>query len=189
MPTSKVINERSLRQLSRTVSHALRHKPWLYELELDSQGWVSVVSLLESLRLERPEWRGLSPADLQEMIRCSDKQRHEFREGRIRAIYGHSLPGKLARVPAEPPPILYHGTSPQVVQEIMIRGLLPMNRQYIHLSVDLETATAVGRRKSQKPSILHVAAAEAHGNGVQFYLGDAKVWLADEIPSRFIRLA
>ena len=26
--------------LSRVVSHALRHEPWLYELELDEDGWV-----------------------------------------------------------------------------------------------------------------------------------------------------
>ncbi|NTW40943.1 MAG: RNA 2'-phosphotransferase, partial [Cellulomonadaceae bacterium] len=36
--------------LSRVVSHALRHEPWLYELELDEAGWVSVQSLVEALR-------------------------------------------------------------------------------------------------------------------------------------------
>ena len=29
-------------ELSRAVSHALRHQPWLYELELDDEGWVQV---------------------------------------------------------------------------------------------------------------------------------------------------
>lgn len=38
--------------LSKTVSHALRHEPWLYELELDDEGWVAVSQLLESLRSE-----------------------------------------------------------------------------------------------------------------------------------------
>ena len=33
-------------QLSKTVSHALRHEPWLYELELDDDGWVSVEAML-----------------------------------------------------------------------------------------------------------------------------------------------
>ena len=27
------------RELSKTISHALRHEPWLYELELDDEGW------------------------------------------------------------------------------------------------------------------------------------------------------
>jgi putative RNA 2'-phosphotransferase len=39
-----------LTKLSRTVSHALRHKPWLYGLELDSYGWVHVTDLVVSLR-------------------------------------------------------------------------------------------------------------------------------------------
>lgn len=33
--------------LSRVVSHALRHEPWLYELELDARGWTSMDALVE----------------------------------------------------------------------------------------------------------------------------------------------
>lgn len=29
-------------RLSRLVSHALRHEPWIYELELDDEGWVPI---------------------------------------------------------------------------------------------------------------------------------------------------
>jgi len=29
-------------RLSKTVAHALRHEPWLYELELDEEGWTPV---------------------------------------------------------------------------------------------------------------------------------------------------
>lgn len=39
-----------LPKLSRAVSHALRHEPWLYELELDGEGWTSVDDLLQALR-------------------------------------------------------------------------------------------------------------------------------------------
>ena len=42
----------ALSDLSRAVSHALRHEPWLYELELDEAGWVSMTSLVEVLRTE-----------------------------------------------------------------------------------------------------------------------------------------
>ncbi|WP_189534180.1 RNA 2'-phosphotransferase [Paludibacterium paludis] len=45
--------------LSRTASHALRHEPWLYELELDDKGWVPVEELLSALRSEKPEWSAL----------------------------------------------------------------------------------------------------------------------------------
>jgi RNA 2'-phosphotransferase, Tpt1 / KptA family len=59
--------------LSKTISHALRHEPWLYELELDDEGWVPVDELFGSLRKEKPEWTSLTEADLAEMIARSDK--------------------------------------------------------------------------------------------------------------------
>ena len=56
----------------------------------------------------------------------------------------------------------------------------------MHLSVDRETATAVGRRKSNAPRILIVSAAKASKEGCIFYLGNDKVWLADHVPPEFI---
>ncbi len=173
-------------QLSKAVSHALRHEPWLYELELDEEGWTSVGSLLMALRQESPAWGNLSEADLAEMIRSSSKQRHELASGRIRALYGHSIPGKLSKTPAAPPACLFHGTSPASVAAIRNDGLLPMARQYVHLSIDRETAMAVGRRKAPEPIILIVRAQDAHNAGVRFYQGNEKVWLADRVTSEFI---
>jgi len=177
---------KDLTQLSRVLSHALRHEPWLYELELDADGWTEVAAVLAALRQERPEWRDLGEEDLAEMIRHASKQRHEITGGRIRARYGHSLPGKLARVAATPPAALYHGTAPETVVNIRAAGLLPMRRQYVHLSVDRATAHAVGRRKARLPAILRIDAAAASRAGVAFYAGNDKVWLADRVPPQFI---
>lgn len=89
-------------KLSRAVSHALRHEPWLYELELDGKGWASVESILVALGKGQPEWADLCEADLTAMIEGSSKRRHEVKDGRIRALYGDSI-GKLKRTPATPP--------------------------------------------------------------------------------------
>lgn len=78
--------------LSRTVSHALRHEPWLYELELDDAGWVPVGALLAALRAEKPGWAALSEADLAQMMAQADKKRYQLRDGKICALYGHSTP-------------------------------------------------------------------------------------------------
>ncbi len=123
-------------QLSKRVSHALRHAPWVYELELDEEGWAPVPDLLEALRGQRSAWRGLTEGDLAELVARSDKRRFELRGGRIRALYGHSLPERLRKVPAAPPPILFHGTSRRAVAAIRAGGLRPMRRQYVHLSAD-----------------------------------------------------
>ena len=173
-------------RLSKTIALALRHRPWLFELELDDQGWVPVENLLDALRQRRDQWADLTAADLATMIARTDKPRYELRAGRIRALYGHSLPGKLARVPAEPPETLYHGTSPGAVESIRKTGLQPMSRQYVHLSVDRETAQLVGERKAGRPVMLIVRAAGAHRDGVTFYRGNDRVWLADHVPPEFI---
>lgn len=172
--------------LSKTLSHALRHEPWLYELELDDEGWVSIESVLAALRGERTEWNDLTEAGLVGMIAASSKRRHEISDGRIRALYGHSIPGKLIKTPATPPAVLYHGTAPDTVPFIRTSGLLPMSRQYVHLSVDEATAAEVGRRKAQRPVILQVLATNAYASGVRFYAGNEKVWLADSVPPQFI---
>jgi putative RNA 2'-phosphotransferase len=172
--------------LSKAISHALRHEPWLYELELDDEGWGSVQDILVALRKQQPEWVNLSEADLRGVIKESTKRRHEIQDGRIRALYGHSIAGKLKRSPAIPPDVLYHGTTSDAVSCIKTSGLLPMGRQYVHLSVDKATAFEVGRRKAKSVTILRVLATEAHVKGARFYEGNEKVWLADVVPHQFI---
>lgn len=173
-------------KLSRAVSHALRHEPWLYELELDEAGWVPAAALFIALRAENRSWSSLNEADLALMIARSDKKRYELRDGRIRALYGHSTPQRLLREQAEPPGVLYHGTSPEAAEQIKREGLKPMGRQYVHLSIDTATANQVGRRKAKAPAILRVNAESAHVGGILFYRGNELVWLADDIPPEFI---
>lgn len=173
-------------ELSRAISQALRHEPWLYELELDEDGWTSVEALVEALQHAAPEWAEMSPAVIMEVIAKSDKQRHEIVGDRIRALYGHSIPGRLRREAATPPSVLLHGTSSRIAEVIEREGLKPMGRQYVHLSVDADTAIAVARRKGATPSLLRVDAEAAHANGVVFYVGNDKVWLADAVPARFV---
>jgi putative RNA 2'-phosphotransferase len=168
-------------RLSRLVSHALRHEPWLYELELDDEGWVSVAALLDAIHGQGSEWAQIGEADLVAMIAASSKRRHEIDGDRIRALYGHSVPGRVTKIEAEPPARLFHGTSAQAWSKIQRVGLKPMGRQYVHLSVDVATAEQVGRRKSPSPVILAVDAARAREAGSRFWSGNELVWLADHI--------
>lgn len=81
---------------------------------------------------------------------------------RIRAHYGHTVPGRIKRTPAAPPAVLYHGTAPDAVSAIMEVGLIPMSRQYVHLSPDRQQAVWVGKRKAREPVILVVRARDAY---------------------------
>lgn len=172
--------------LSKEISYALRHAPWEYELEMDEEGWVPVGQLLDALhRTDR--WSNICEVDLIEMIEKSEKKRHELIDGKIRAFYGHSTPIKILKEEKMPPDFLYHGTARRFLESIRENGLLPQRRQYVHLSQDIETAEKVGSRHDNKPCILIIDAKKAWNEGIKFYLGNEKVWLADTIPSRYIK--
>jgi putative RNA 2'-phosphotransferase len=173
--------------ISRVMSHALRHEPWLYELELDDEGWASIDSLIEALRRTGPEWREISRADVERVLTQTDKKRHELVGDRVRALYGHSVPGKLLRSLGRPPGVLYHGTSSETAKVLEHEGLKPMSRQYVHLSFDIATAREVALRKSRMPVLFEIASGAAHEAGVAFYAGNEKVWLADIVPASFLR--
>jgi putative RNA 2'-phosphotransferase len=166
-------------ELSKAVSHALRHEPWVYELELDAEGWAPVSQLLDALQQRGGAWSQVDRQALVAMIESSDKRRHELIGDRIRALYGHSLPNLIERKPVEPPELLFHGTTRDTWEKVRVAGLSPMGRQYVHLSIDVETALA-------SPIVLHVAAADAARLGTKFYEGNSKVWLADYVPAQFI---
>lgn len=175
-----------LEELSKEISYALRHDPWEYELEMNEKGWVPVEQLLDALH-RTEKWSDICEADLIEMIEKSEKKRHEFADGKIRAFYGHSIPMKILKEEKMPPNVLYHGTARRYLDSINEKGLLPQGRQYVHLSQDIETAENVGKRHDDKPCILIIDAKTAWNDGIRFYFGNEKVWLADAIPSRYIR--
>jgi putative RNA 2'-phosphotransferase len=176
----------NLVELSQVISHALRHEPWLYELELDDEGWVSVESLLYGLRSLKTKWGNLRETDIIEMINKSDKKRHEIKDDKIRALYGHTIPGKLIKMKGNPPDILYHGTTNELLKLIQTEGLKPMHRHYVHLSVNPEIAKQVGLRKDPEPVIVSINTQEASKCGIVFYQGNELVWLVDHMPAKYL---
>jgi putative RNA 2'-phosphotransferase len=82
--------------------------------------------------------------------------------------------------------VLYHGTTHQAIKQITADGLRPMSRQYVHMSVDKETAVIVGQRRDHDPVILTIDAKAASKDGVKFYIGNEKTWLADFVPAKYI---
>ena len=84
------------KKLSKEVSYVLRHVPWEYGLEMDEKGWVPIEQLLDALHRTK-KWINICETDLTEMIELSEKKRHEIKNGRIRAFYGHSIPMKIIK--------------------------------------------------------------------------------------------
>lgn len=173
--------------LSKSMSYALRHAPWEYELELDENGWVNVDQLLYTFREEK-KWSELEFKDIAYVVEHCDKKRFEMDSSRIRALYGHSVPQKIIRESLQPPEILYHGTPRRFIPMIKEIGLIPKGRQYVHLAVDRDMALQVGRRRDGQPVLLLLNARNAWNEGVRFYKGNEKVWLADSIDPKYIEI-
>ena len=172
--------------LSRTLSHALRHEPTYYSIKLDDEGWVDIIQLVNALRKIDSKWQNLEIANIIELVELSSKKRHEIKNDRIRAFYGHSTKDKIKKAITEPPKYLFHGTNEDVEETILNEGLLSMGRQYVHLSSNAEEAKLVGLRKSKDVIIFRVSAGEASQKNINFYLGNQNIWLADHIPPEFI---
>lgn len=176
-----------LTELSKEISYALRHAPWEYELELDEAGFVPVDQLLHAINESGNYDRTVTRADLEDIIRTSDKKRHEIVGDRIRALYGHSVPMFIRKDPGIPPDVLYHGTNDIAMDAIAETGLLPMSRQYVHMSVTPDIAVMVAKRRKGNVVILEIDTVKARKAGVEFYVGNDKVWLAKAIPAEYLR--
>ena len=175
-------------KLSKEISYALRHAPWEYELELDSEGFVPVEQLINAINESSDYDRPITISDLEHIIEISDKKRHEIKGDKIRALYGHSIPMHISKDVTIPPDVLYHGTTHKALDSILSAGLKPMGRQYVHLSVDTDTAMQVGKRRDNDPVILVIDAQKAYADGIIFYKGNDKVILADYVSAQYIRV-
>lgn len=181
-------NTRHLVKLSKFLALILRHQPERFALALDEEGWASLPEVMEILK-GLPNFRWATRGDVMAIVEGGtddDKRRFEVAGDRIRARYGHSLAQPIRYTPCKPPRVLYHGTSPDALPLIRREGLKPMERQYVHLSPDRETAKHVGARHDEPPVVLTVRAAEAHAAGIEFYQADEAVYLAERVPIEFV---
>ncbi|MFD0715388.1 RNA 2'-phosphotransferase [Paenibacillus sp. GCM10027626] len=173
-------NEQADKKLSKWMSKILRHAPDKYGIVLAEDGSCSVEELLRVL-LRADHWNHLTLADIERIVRESDKQRFEMKDGRIRARYGHSY-SRVSYPAAVPPPVLYHGTNQTAAPAILESGIQSMGRQYVHLSAGLSFARLAGERRGQLV-ILQVDTVKAASMGITFYYAGNEVWLADHIPA------
>jgi putative RNA 2'-phosphotransferase len=176
----------NLTKLSKVVSHALRHDPQSYGIRLEKDGWVSITDLYNALRNKEQEFRDIKEEEIYEMVLSAKKQRHEIKNGKIRAMYGHSAEVNIRYPTIEPPVDLYHGTSKEAADKILSEGLKPMERLYVHLSADKNVAQVVGSRKTEVPVILKIKAVEASKEGIKFYAANKDTWLTEFVPPDFI---
>ncbi len=173
-------------RLSRLLAFVLRHHPEDLGIELDEAGTAALDDLVAAFR-QRSGLQDLTREDLERLLDNQPAPRYERRGHRVRARYGHTFAPPVAYDPADPPPVLFHGTTPEAAERIFVEGLHPRERQYVHLSVDMPAAREVGRRRADPPVILQVDARGAAAAGHVFHRASPSVWLVRELPPEFVQ--
>lgn len=183
-------------RLGSAICFVLRHAPESIGVAMDKQAWVNVSEFIEKFNAGKTGQKMLLNLPmLMEIVRTDNKQRYGLKgEGehlKIRCRQGHSIPWLEMDYSVERPPvILYHGTIRPYLEKIMKEGLRPMERQKVHLSIDIATAeTVAGRRKKDGiPVILHIDTKQMDADGITFYLADNDVWLTDYVAPKYLTI-
>lgn len=174
-----------LDELSRYLSYVLRHEPQTIGLQLEKDGWADIDSLIAGAGRDG---RAIDLSMIRAVVETSPKKRFALSDDfqRIRAVQGHTTSTVQRTYPeAIPPDLLYHGTATRFLASIREQGLKAGLRHHVHLSLDLTTATAVGKRHG-KPVVLVIRALRMHQNGFKFFLSENNVWLTNAVPPEFI---
>jgi putative RNA 2'-phosphotransferase len=172
---------------SRTLARVLRHKPELWGVRIDGQGWCAVDALMKGAT---KAGQALTLDELHEIVATNGKKRFALSADglRIRAVQGHSLPVELNLRVEVPPPVLYHGTVRKHLSAIRREGLRPMTRHAVHLSATKAAAVAVGSRRGAAV-VLIVDSYAMHRDGHRFQLSENCVWLTAVVPPEYLRLS
>lgn len=157
------------------LAFLLRHDNKAFEEgKIDEHGWRRVDELLD-LGFTRPL--------LEEIVETNNKKRYEFNtdKTKIRARQGHSIPVDVELEKRIPPKYLYHGTTDGVIDSILKEGIKSMNRLYVHLSEDVETAKKVGKRHGGSVVVFQIDSEKMESDGYEFYLSRNNVWLTKHV--------
>ena len=174
-----MIDTQMIERVTRLLAYMLRHQPGEFDLDLDKYGYAEIEDVLHALAERTGE--DFEEGDIAEAIDSGDRPRYEIVDGRIRALYGHSIeidPGETA----EPPEELYVALPARDRERMERYGLRGGRRRFLHLSLTPEEAQETGRRAAVEYLVIKVTAVDAWEQGVDFY--DRKsIWLAPELPT------
>lgn len=179
------MSSKQLNETSKFLSYVLRHEPQAIGLQLDSEGWADIDSMIAGAA---KDGRILDTALIQAVVSSSDKKRFSISDDgqRIRAVQGHSTSSvSLQHIEKEPPEFLYHGTATRFLESIRQQGLIAGSRHHVHLSQDRSTAIAVGQRYG-KPVVLKIEALRMYQQGFKFFQAENGVWLTSHAPEKFL---
>lgn len=174
-----------LTKMGKYLSLILRHKPEIIGIELDDHGWAEVSALIEGIN---KTGRYIDKEILDKIVETNNKKRYQYNvnQTKIRANQGHSINVDVELQEKTPPNLLYHGTAKKSLEKIKKFGIKKMERLYVHLSKDVETAKSVGKRHGL-PVVLVIDTKAMVKDGYIFYYSNNGVWLCDDIDYKYVK--
>jgi len=174
-------------ETSKFLSYILRHEPDAIGLVLSSDGWADINELMQ---LANTSGNNITLEQIHSIVENDKKGRFSISENGqyIRAVQGHSLKTvDLNLKETTPPANLLHGTAQRFIESIHNEGLLPQERQYVHLTEDYDTAIKTGMRYG-KPVVLNIDSHKMQEEGYKFYQAENNVWLTLAVPPAYITI-
>lgn len=188
-PSILILDSHRRVMLSKLMSGLLRHFPWKANLMLDEEGWIDVDELVRGIREQwcrRDLYQWVTREHVIAVALLDPKGRFELRDNKIRARYGHSIMVSIEYERDDHIVKLYHGTCKNILNRIIVEGIKPMKRQWVHLSVNITDACKTGERHRGIPVVLAINANCMRRKGVQVYRASKSVYIVKYVPPECI---
>jgi putative RNA 2'-phosphotransferase len=182
-------SDEEIDHMGRLLAGILRHFPERFGLRLDDHGWVDLREFIQAMQLRRRDLHWLRPHHIHALIETDPKGRYQYKNGAIRATYGHSIDVELELPTDKIPKLLFYPTTEEEVDILLETGIRPSDRKMVHLSKTFEDAETAGKHRVESPIILSVDAGKAIKSGIVIQRAGKTVFITDSIPPQYLKKA
>jgi len=170
--------------LSKYMTKILRHEAIKIGLEIDSNGWVSIDSILAHLKTITC-FKNTLLDDITKLVEDEKQKKVRFTilDGNIRANQGHTIPNinpDLTQI-TDPNkfPICIHGTYDTCIDIIAAAGLSKMTRNHIHMNTKIpKKGEVISGMRNSCNRIVWINMSKAMELGIKFFISTNGVILS-----------
>ncbi|HDM79336.1 MAG TPA: hypothetical protein ENG51_23170 [Deltaproteobacteria bacterium] len=176
------MDKKKAKRLLKFLSYVLCHSPDEFGIFLDGDGSISIKELLWAVK-EEDGWSYMRESHLKDLILLGFDPPYRLEGKKI--VLNDSI--KKPYYPVEQPPrTLFYAARLKACYHIYNHGLKAAGRPFLPLCRTKELALRIGKRRDKSPLLLEINAEEAFLEGIIFRAHGENMFLAEEIPSRFI---
>ncbi|MDR1954417.1 MAG: RNA 2'-phosphotransferase [Candidatus Methanoplasma sp.] len=182
-----LMSDYEVERIGRTMAGILRHGK--FDLEMDEQGFVDMRDIVAVMKAHNPKMKWLRTHHIEAMVETDPKGRYQISGADVRATYGHTIELSL-RLPVDDiPEILFYPTTEEECGIILEDGLFPSDRAMVHLSRTYKDAVKAGSVRTDDPVILAINTVGCIDAGIEIGKAAKTIYLCDQVPSEFLRVA